>query len=75
MEKKIRKEQINKLRKSFKSLKSLKSLEIMKVLEGSNENVLYINFEIKVQDFGCGISQENVEKLFIDFSKMEESAS
>jgi two-component system sensor histidine kinase/response regulator len=27
-----------------------------------------------IQDRGCGISPENIDKLFIDFNKMEESA-
>lgn len=28
-----------------------------------------------VQDFGCGMSQEAISKLFIDFNKIEENAS
>jgi len=40
----------------------------------ANEKAIFINFDIKIQDFGCGISEENLAKLFIDFSKMEESA-
>jgi signal transduction histidine kinase len=30
---------------------------------------------LSIQDFGCGIAPENLGKLFIDFSKMEDSAS
>lgn len=35
----------------------------------------YVNFDIKVKDFGCGMSKANLSKLFIDFNKMEESQS
>ena len=44
---------------------------------GLNENlkVLYIKFDLTIQDFGCGIAPENIDKLFIDFSKLLESAA
>ncbi len=32
----------------------------------------YINFEISIKDSGCGISPENINKLFMNFSKLEE---
>lgn len=34
-----------------------------------------VSFDLIIQDFGCGIAPENLGKLFIDFSKMEDSAS
>jgi signal transduction histidine kinase len=34
----------------------------------------YVNFDMIVQDFGCGMSQENVNKLFLDFSKLEDDS-
>jgi hypothetical protein len=33
----------------------------------------YLNFELRIQDFGCGISKENISKLFIDFNKIGEN--
>ena len=33
----------------------------------------FINFDLSVQDFGFGMSEESVGKLFIDFNKMQES--
>jgi len=47
----------------------------LSLLSQGEEKVIFIDFDIKIQDFGCGISSENINKLFIDFSKMEESAS
>jgi K+-sensing histidine kinase KdpD len=32
-----------------------------------------ICYELSIKDSGCGISPENIGRLFIDFSKMEES--
>lgn len=34
----------------------------------------YIDFEIRITDSGCGISEENISKLFMNFSKLEEHA-
>lgn len=34
----------------------------------------YIKFEIRVKDSGVGISPENLDKLFMNFSKLEEHA-
>ena len=53
----------------------MNSLQLVSLLERMQEKALYINFDIKIQDFGCGIPKENINKLFIDFSKIEESAS
>lgn len=33
----------------------------------------YINFDIIVKDYGCGMSPENVDKLFLDFTKLEDN--
>lgn len=41
----------------------------------SNARIFSIDFEISIQDFGCGIPPEGISKLFIDFSKMGESAN
>jgi len=32
----------------------------------------YIKYELKVQDYGCGISQEKLKNLFINFGNLEE---
>jgi signal transduction histidine kinase len=32
----------------------------------------YIEFEIHIVDTGCGISKENIPKLFMNFSRLEE---
>jgi signal transduction histidine kinase len=32
----------------------------------------YINFEIRIKDSGCGISKENLGKLFLNFGRLEE---
>jgi K+-sensing histidine kinase KdpD len=34
----------------------------------------YIKFEIRIQDSGLGISPENLSKLFMNFSKLDEHA-
>ena len=33
----------------------------------------FINFDLSVRDFGCGMSQNSIDRLFIDFNKIEES--
>jgi K+-sensing histidine kinase KdpD len=33
----------------------------------------YINYDLIVQDFGRGISEEDVKKLFLDFTKIDEN--
>ena len=35
----------------------------------------FISFDVIVQDFGCGMSEESVSKLFIDFNTIEENAN
>lgn len=54
--------------------KRASSQSLLRRLLEAKEKAIFINFDIKIQDFGCGISEENLAKLFIDFSKMEESA-
>ena len=40
---------------------------------GANRSQLcYIDFEIRIQDSGCGISKDNLSKLFMNFSKLDE---
>ena len=34
----------------------------------------YINFDVIIEDYGRGISQENIGKLFFDFNKLDENA-
>jgi len=61
----------------------LKVIETVEALQhtieqpGFNRNmkVLYIKFDLTIQDFGCGIAPGNIDKLFIDFSKMQQSAA
>ena len=40
--------------------------------EGGQNIQKYINFEIRITDSGCGISPENISKLFLNFSRLEE---
>lgn len=47
--------------------------EINKFKDEEKEN--YISFEIKIIDTGVGISAENLPKLFMNFSKLEEHAA
>jgi signal transduction histidine kinase len=39
-----------------------------------NKSTHYVNFDLVVQDFGCGMSKENCGKLFMDFNKLEDNA-
>ena len=41
----------------------------LKVEEGQKK---YIKFEIRITDSGCGISPENLNKLFLNFSRLED---
>lgn len=38
------------------------------------ENEKYAKFKIDIQDFGTGISKENIGRLFIDFGKLKENS-
>ena len=37
--------------------------------------VHYIDFEIRIVDSGCGISKENLDKLFMNFSRLDEHSA
>lgn len=41
----------------------------------SQHQILFVSFDLSVQDFGYGMSPDSAEKIFIDFAKMEEHAS
>ena len=41
----------------------------LKIEEGSKK---CIKFEIRITDSGCGISPENLNKLFLNFSRLED---
>ena len=32
----------------------------------------YIKYELEVRDYGCGISQEKLKNLFINFGNLDE---
>lgn len=34
----------------------------------------FIDFELRIIDSGCGISNENIDKLFLNFGKLDEHA-
>lgn len=38
----------------------------------NNKVKKHIKFEIRIQDSGYGISEENLSKLFLDFSRLDE---
>jgi len=58
----------NALHRRRSSVASLKSVLL------DQRSTHYVNFDMIVQDFGCGMSQENVNKLFLDFSKLEDNS-
>ncbi|CDW85553.1 multi-sensor hybrid histidine kinase [Stylonychia lemnae] len=35
-------------------------------------NQYYIDFKIQIKDSGCGISKENINKIFVNFGKLDE---
>jgi signal transduction histidine kinase len=46
---------------------------------GSNENILsqrssycYIKFVLSVQDFGCGIPEDKLDSIFVNFGNLAE---
>ena len=39
-----------------------------------DHKIYLVCYEIRITDRGCGISPENVKRLFLDFNKLEESA-
>jgi signal transduction histidine kinase len=39
---------------------------------GAEEELHYIKLKIEIEDQGVGIAKENLSKLFMDFSKLDE---
>lgn len=64
------------IRKSFKTKRSKSIPQNQQNAAGSDPNAdaahKYINFKIKIKDSGPGISDENIGKLFVNFSKLED---
>jgi signal transduction histidine kinase len=40
--------------------------------EKESSKTCYVKFELGIQDFGCGISPDQLNKLFINFNNLEE---
>lgn len=40
--------------------------------QSAEESTCYIKFELAIQDFGCGISADKLDSLFINFNNLEE---
>mmetsp|Transcript_26595 Transcript_26595/g.25677 ORF Transcript_26595/g.25677 Transcript_26595/m.25677 type:complete len:171 (+) Transcript_26595:207-719(+) len=59
----------------YKFNKSLNRSLKLKKRETPSNNQCFIDFEIKIRDSGCGISEENISKLFMNFGKLEEHSS
>jgi len=55
-----------------KRLESRPIDKINKSNEHSIDERSYIVFEIRIVDTGCGIAKENIDKLFMNFGKLEE---
>lgn len=53
----------------------LKEVERNAMIGGQNGPIeKYIKFELRIVDNGQGIKPENIDKLFMNFSKLEEHA-
>lgn len=39
------------------------------------ENTGYIKFELGIRDFGCGLSDMQIKKLFVDFNNLQEHSA
>lgn len=67
-------EMIAKAQSAKDSLASMPSKESIDELTKPKpkEKCFFINFEIEVQDFGCGIPPEKMNSLFINFNKIDE---
>lgn len=37
-----------------------------------NNNTCYLKFELAIEDFGCGIPEDKIGGLFINFNNLEE---
>lgn len=59
--------------KVVKNFSSVKAGDMSVLLNKNSTH--YVNFDIIVRDFGCGISHENIDKLFINFNKLAENAN
>ena len=46
--------------------------ETKSTFKAKEGQVKFINFEIRITDSGCGISKENLGKLFLNFSRLED---
>lgn len=53
--------------------KKLEIPQVETVIRRKNQEK-YIRFEIRIKDSGVGISPENIGKLFMNFSKLDEHA-
>ena len=60
--------QIRQRKTSWASIKLETAEEVPKF------QLYFINFELEVQDFGCGIPHDRLDNLFINFSKIEANA-
>ena len=49
--------------------------EISKSKRSASRVEKFIKFQIRIQDTGYGISPDNISKLFMNFSKLDEHAS
>ena len=34
-------------------------------------HIAYMKFQLSIQDFGCGIPEDKLDKIFFDFSKLD----
>ncbi len=46
--------------------------DLMTIPASTADKNYYIDFELRIKDTGVGISPENIEKLFMNFAKLEE---
>jgi len=53
-----------------KQIMSSKNLSDYKYTNGEER---YLNLQIKIIDTGIGISEEGIEKLFVNFGKLQEN--
>jgi signal transduction histidine kinase len=51
--------------------------ELPRLMDDQEEmsSIHYLEMEIRIIDSGCGIAAENLEKLFMNFSKLEDHSS
>jgi hypothetical protein len=59
------------IKKSMEDVSSELEMEIGEDVNLSNsENTAYIKFELGIRDFGCGLSDLQIKKLFVDFNNL-----